>query len=668
MADIKQSIDIKANIDGLEKIRQGTADLEDLKSATEAISDAEVQADIPMSNVSAMRNQLNTVRQMHIITKNMMTDMKRGEFVGTKEHVKGLDESLKRLKKMSNMLDGMSDDAEDVNDNLKDLPTDGRPRGAGARAGVTGGAMGLTGRFQAVGGALAGGDILTGAMTGVTQAGGAVRDVGQQRGGRFGAGLQKAGLWGMIAGGVLAGAYGIDKLLYGAFENLAPQGFQFERLMGRAISNVDQTGVSPYRKLMLDAEKNILDRSDVLQAMGVVRARSGAGTMGSAQNIMDLMKVGLSPEMAGGIMAMERRFGGTMDARQFIKLASQGGYAQRIDEFGRNVQQLTDSLQNVGVDIGSEAGAEIVSQLGRRYGETFRGTGGATAMMGMHQAIQGAMGLQSPAQAMMFRALWRGNFRDTMMAMEEGISNPENLRMMISHLQRTMPSDIEGQARVLEQWGIKGYRQRLRMLGADLPTRGALPEIERERRTREELGVTEFGRARQAGLPLELVSRAGYATKLRNYIRELVRGREQQQAPRMTPEQQRQWEEEQFQQIQDPDIRAEYERIMAEEMTKANPMQPVLAMETAMRKIAEQRGIDVSDIITEEERIKQEARGVGRVGGVVQPQAGVGEAGAVPIQIPEMLQGINVHNEIIIQNNTEATVEHKSGSGEVIVK
>lgn len=508
---IEQSILIRAKFDGLGEMRKAKSDIEDLKKTAESVGEAggkEISTDI--KSVSALRKQTNLVRQMNTITNKMMRDMKRGDFIGTTSYVKNLDKSIKKLEKMSDVVD-------DMGDSQQKQDRQSRSMGAGGMV------QGTVGRFQSIAGALAGRDVVSGGMVAISQTGAGMQQVGKEAGGGTGAMLAGAGLAGIITGGLLMGLSGIDKLIYGAFEDVAPKLYGFERAMGRDITTRKDGGKSVYQEIREMSERALLDRADVISAMNVIRMTSG-GRGVNAANVIDIMRTGVSPELAGEIFGMEKKYGGDMTGAGFRQMATQGGYGQRIDIFAQGVKQMTQSLQDMGIDIGSKAGAEIISELGM-YGKKFRGTAGFRVGMGVTGAMQAATGLETPEAAMLYRAIGKGRtYRETMLSMEQGVMGRDekgvsNLERMIEYV-KSITVDENARARILRKLskGTISFSSAYDLLSGKIAPDELSPK-EEERRKRGEVGITEAGRTIRAQLPLEIKSETGYVNIARGIVR-----------------------------------------------------------------------------------------------------------------------------------------------------
>ena len=166
--------------------------------------------------------------------------MKRGEFIGTSAYVKNLDNSLRKLKNINETM-------EDIGENV--------PKAGG---GGGGGMLAAGQRLQAVGSSFAGGNVVAGGITTLQQTSAAARDMASKsEGGGLMATLGKAGLIGMFTASLLAGARGINQLIYGDFERLAPQIFGYERRAGRQVNTSEYDAIKAY------ANEAVINRGDV---------------------------------------------------------------------------------------------------------------------------------------------------------------------------------------------------------------------------------------------------------------------------------------------------------------------------------------------------------------------------------------------------------------------
>jgi len=468
MPTIEENINIRVGVSGLDQARRAKSDLEDLqKASTGEVAGAESPEVVDVRKATAFQRQTNYLRMMSMISNKMMQDMRQGDFVGTKSYVKNLEKSIRHMRKMSDIVEDMGDEQD--NQNRRNDVVRRRQGGGGMMlVGMARGAGGVAGQLGAQ-------QFIGAGISGMGTFGAGMQQAGGRMGGRAGAALGGAGIGALIAAAVLAGGVGIDKLITGGFARGAPALLGLERGLGTPFRQTETTAITRnLRDLMIPFEQAI-------QSAQVSRRIAGGIMSPNRFNQMTrlMSMTGIDPDVAGELMGREVRFGGRMAPGRFVGMAEAGGYGRRVDVFAESVNKLIGSLQDMGVEVGSEAGAKIISELGR-YGEPLRGVAGLQTAMGMTQAIRGAQALQTPQQAMLFRSLYTGDFSQTMDIMERGITGG-NLQRVLSYV-RGVTVDTEAQTRILRQMGVPSRSIAKKLLAGEMTPEQVAEDIKRQRR------------------------------------------------------------------------------------------------------------------------------------------------------------------------------------------
>lgn len=455
---IEQQINIKMDVQGAEKVERGASTVSKLKKASEEVADLRSSVLPDTETISASSKQLNVFRRMKsVFFDPVVKTLKKVGFPGTKSAIKNLEKQNKEMKKMRTIVEDIGDEKEDqYNIDRKNRREEKQHVGA-AGLGVATGAAAVAGRLGA-------GDVTGAAIGGIQQAGGGLRRIGAGMGGKFGGLVAGAGTGGLIGAAIAATIGGLERLFTGAAREVAPRLRAFERATG-PMTERELGGLGAAQYTHRVQMGGIITGLETARGVLGQRVRRG-GVGGNVAEMMDIL--GVSGEEAGRYIGLGRRFGGRAGIGALRRVAGAGGYEGRMDVFMRTVNQLTESMQNMGISIGSEAGAEMVGYLGR-FGETFRGAAGGQIAMGAVGGIRGAQRLQSPADAMIMRALWTGDFESTMARMDK--AGPKEMEAIRKHLKTVFGKDVTSAANVLmntqlgAQLGIRSREAALTFLG-----------------------------------------------------------------------------------------------------------------------------------------------------------------------------------------------------------
>ena len=445
MSAIKQEIDIKANVTGLESARKAKQEIQGLKDiAGEAQKGGAPSSDV--TKISGMQKQINMVRQMHQITSKMTKEANQGAMLGSNQYVKNLEKSIKAYKKLSDI-------SEDISDNTG--AGIGGGQGAGGGKGAGGGLLGGIGTGAKAIGNLSQDNLIGGAMSGLQGIGGGLQDKGGKLG-KLGKGLATAGL---IAGATTA----LFSLVSGGAERRADLGLGLERREGKSMDK-GQLG-----QIMQLANFNNLDQAGIYRAMDTYMTVSGRGGLRDQDyaTMASMQGKNVNPEVAGRLMGMARISGTDFSAREMEKMGTAGGYGKRLDVFTQGIDELTSSLQNVGELVAPERLGQVISDLGKK-GDALRGQSGISTARSLNQAITGGTSLQTPQQAMMFRALSKGGslgYSEVMDRMSKGVGGAGNIEDILGYMSDS-GMDLEGQISLLMGMGLSRAQAKA-LLGGD---------------------------------------------------------------------------------------------------------------------------------------------------------------------------------------------------------
>ena len=437
---IEQSISIKADVQGLDQLRKGKTDLDNLKKAA---ADIDAQGGVAggkkgdVDPVSSMQKQINLVRKMHTMTNRMAKDMDKGAMIGSNSYVKNLDRNVKQFKKLADIQEDISDDAKGMTG-----PTGGGGIAGGKGGGAMGAAAGGMGMLKAGLGGMTQDNVIQSGVAGV----GNIGQMMQSKGGKLGKVGKGVGI-AAIAGGL---AMTLGQLFGGKQEQRAEMGVGIERRLGTPMSKMQMLDIQKM------SEYGVINQANLYRGIEAYTKSSGKGDYANQLAGMTRLQMkNVSPETAGAIAAMTSKAGGTLGTEAMVKLAEKGGYGRRVDEFASSVESLTGEMQGMGQMMNPENIARVISDLGA-HGEVLRGASGMAAAKNINQSMIGAQSLQSPQQAMMYRALSKGGTLShgaIMDRMSQGISGEGNLKDYLAYTKK-IGGGSENTVRLLMKEGL----------------------------------------------------------------------------------------------------------------------------------------------------------------------------------------------------------------------